>query len=52
MDTNDVSFYETFMLKEIYLSEVLHIKGAVFMKSGIEIVYAPKMELINYTGLY
>jgi hypothetical protein len=44
MDTDNVSFYEAIKLKYIYLSELEYIKGAVFMKSAINIVYVPKLK--------
>jgi hypothetical protein len=52
MDTNDTSLSETLKLNEMYLSEIKHIKGAVFMKSGIKLVYAPKMVKINNNDYY
>jgi hypothetical protein len=47
MDTGDVSCYEAKMLKYIYLSELFNFKGAVFMKSGMNTVYSPKINEIN-----
>jgi hypothetical protein len=46
-EASNITFYETENLTHIYLSEIEDIKGAVFMRSNIDTVYAPNLKRIN-----